>query len=82
MNGVRGLIDQRQWHLRYDILKSKKCDVKKLTSKISEEFTIVITLFLQMLGLKQSCYAPGGLNKKRGVKWRWGRAGGGIRQIT
>ena len=36
------LIDQRQWHLPYDILKNKKFDVKKLKSKISEEFTIAI----------------------------------------
>ena len=37
------LIAQRQWHLRYDILKNKKIDVKKLIPKVSEEFSIVIT---------------------------------------
>ena len=56
------LIAQRQWHLRYDILKNKKIDVKKLIPKISEEFSIVITRPLQMLGLKGSRYAPASLN--------------------
>ena len=37
------LIAQRQWHLRYDILKNEKFDVKKLIPKISEEFSIVVT---------------------------------------
>ena len=37
------LIAQRQWHLRYDILRNKKFDVKKLIPKISEEFSIAIT---------------------------------------
>ena len=53
------LIAQRQWILRYGILKNKKFDVRKLTPKISEEFTIVITWPLQMLGLEESRYAPG-----------------------
>ena len=41
------LIAQRQWHLRYDILKNKKFDVKKLIPKILEEFSVVTTWPLQ-----------------------------------
>ena len=52
------LIAQSQCYLRYDILKNKKFDVKKLVPKISEEFTIVIIWSIQMLGLKGSRYAP------------------------
>ena len=37
------LIAPRHWHLRYEILKNKKFDVKKLIPKILEEFSIVIT---------------------------------------
>ena len=51
-------MDQRQWHLRYDILKNKTFDVKKLKPKISEEFTIVIIWPLQMLRLKGSHCGP------------------------
>ena len=50
------LINQRQWHLRNDILKYKIFDVKKLIPKISD-FTIVIFWPLQMFGLKGSRYA-------------------------
>ena len=53
-------MDQRQWHLRYNILKNKKFDVKKLILKISEEITIVIIWPLQMLILKGSRYVPVG----------------------
>ena len=52
------LIDQRQQHLWYDILKNKKFYVKKLIPKIPEEFSIVIIWPLQMLGLKGSHHAP------------------------
>ena len=52
------LIAQRQWILRYDILKNKKFHFKTLIPKISEEFTIVITWPLQMFGLNGSRYAP------------------------
>ena len=51
------LIAQRQWHLRCDILKNEKFDVKKLIPKISEEFSVVVTWPLQMLGLKGCRYA-------------------------
>ena len=37
------LIAPRHWHLRYEILKNKKFDVKKLIPKTLEEFSIVIT---------------------------------------
>ena len=52
-------MDQQQWHLWYDILKNERFDVKKIISKISEEFSVVIIWPLQMIGLKVSCYAPG-----------------------
>ena len=52
------LISQRQRLLRYDVLKNKKLDVKKLIPKILEEFTIVITWPFQILGSKGSHYAP------------------------
>ena len=52
------MIDQPRWHLRYDILKNKSFDVKKLIPKIPEEFTIVIIKPLQMPSLKKFRYAP------------------------
>ena len=44
--------------MRYDILKNKKFDDKKLKPKISEQFSIVIIWPLQMLGLKGSHNTP------------------------
>ena len=38
----------------YDILKNKKFDVKKLTPKISEEFTIVILFIVYCHNLTPS----------------------------
>ena len=38
----------------YDIIKNKKTGVKKLITKTSKEFTLVINLLHQMLGLKGS----------------------------
>ena len=63
---------QRQRYLRYDILKNKTVDVKKLIPKILEGFIIVITWPLQMRGLKGSHYATGQAEiSKKLAPWDW-----------